>query len=286
MVVGGDSKIACSLRQKLSGNVKYAVRRPANEPNDATFQNYASVEFDNVDTVINCTGLVSGKETELRDVNVELATTLAAAARQSGVRQFLHISSFAVYGPANDINDATPTVPDSAYGRSKLNADLALLSLASSTFSVKIVRFPIIVGPQIDGKLSRLLNQWQKIRKFPVPHRPVQRSMIGLVTVSKVLADLIDNPVDGIIHAADCDLFEYRRAAATLNASDAAGISTIILPGWIFRGLSVIAPSLTRSLYESSVLEPSVNYVVQRKIHSDLYAGIQALFLNLRRNRK
>lgn len=270
MVIGGDSSIAAALRTTLPKHAVYMVRRKVQSEYEQTVANYNDIDFAGVETVINCIGLVRGSETEMTHVNAILPTNLAIKAKEAGVCEFIHVSSFAVYGPIPFISGDSHANPVTDYGHSKLAGDVSLLKLRDPIFQVKIVRLPIIVNPSKDGKLSRLLSIWRKTGFLPIPRQPVRRAMISIVTTAAVLTDMIGRQDDGIFHAAETEHFEYRRVAAVLNASESRNLKTFSIPDWMLNSLSTLYPRLVLSLYKDSILGNDINYVVQEKIQSDL----------------
>jgi UDP-glucose 4-epimerase len=270
MVIGGDSSIGAALRTTLPKHAVYAVRRKARSQYEQAVERYTDIDFTGMDTVINCVGVVSGSATAMTQVNAILPSSLAIAAKKAGVNEFIHISSFAVYGLIPFISGDSHANPVTDYGRSKLAGDVSLLKVREPKFQVKIVRVPIIVNPAKDGKLSRLLSIWRRTGFLPIPRQPVRRAMISIVTTAAVLTDMIGRQDDGIFHAAESEHFEYRRVAAVLNASESRNLKTFSIPDWMLNSLSTLYPRLTRSLYKDSILGNDINYVLQEKIPSDL----------------
>ena len=83
-------------------------------------------------------------------MNCDLAVDAAKKAKAEGVRQFVFLSTMAVYGltaafgETVTITAQTPTVPTDNYGLSKLEAEQALLALEGPDFRVAILRPPMI----------------------------------------------------------------------------------------------------------------------------------------------
>src|SRR3546814_11486026 len=94
----------------------------------------------------------------LHDANVKLPVQLAARAVEAGVRHFVHVSSFAIHGRAELINDTTPIEPTGPYGASKAEGERALLG-GSEAGSVSVVRRPMLYGDG-NSKLARLIRAW------------------------------------------------------------------------------------------------------------------------------
>jgi nucleoside-diphosphate-sugar epimerase len=75
--------------------------------------------------------------------------SLTAVAR-AGTRRLVFVSSIAVFGSSADrpVSEATPVAPDSAYGRSKLEAEREVQrALANGPGDWVIVRPPLVYGP-------------------------------------------------------------------------------------------------------------------------------------------
>ena len=96
--------------------------------------------------------------------NVEGTKLIFSAARHSGVKNFVYVSSSAVYGKTNTkicpLTESSPTLPFEAYGQSKLKAEQFLLdSNLDQDLTLTILRPRTIVGP---GRLGifDLLFRW------------------------------------------------------------------------------------------------------------------------------
>lgn len=88
---------------------------------------------DGADAVIHIAGLISGSRAAFEAVNVHGTSALVEAARQSGVRRFIHISSLAAREPEL-----------SNYGWSKAEAERLV---AASELEWTIIRPPAVFGP-------------------------------------------------------------------------------------------------------------------------------------------
>nr|MDT0658343.1 NAD(P)-dependent oxidoreductase [Micromonospora sp. DSM 115978] len=76
------------------------------------------------------------------EINYRATLRLARAARRAGVDRFLFSSSCSLYGAAGSIalTETTDVAPLTAYGESKVNAELGLLSLADERFCPVLLR--------------------------------------------------------------------------------------------------------------------------------------------------
>jgi len=172
LVTGASGFLGSHIAEQLSAsgrNVRVLVRPSSNTKFLETLSNVefapGSVEdkasvlkaADGVTGIIHAAGLVKAKSAdEFRRINTEGTENLIAAAKKQlgTLKRFVLVSSQAVGGPSG--LDRTPvrigseTEPVTAYGRSKLAAERALLA-ATEVPSV-ILRPPAIYGPR-DGEV-------------------------------------------------------------------------------------------------------------------------------------
>lgn len=151
---------------------------------DASWKNY---NFENVDTVIHCAALVHKKEKchsleEYMAVNCNLTTELAKVTKKAGVKNFIFISTMAVYGVKAscfrtcEINKDTEIVPITKYGISKYEAEKNISEMISDDFNVVIIRPPFVYGKGCPGNYGMLRKL---VLKFGiVPKLQNKKSMI------------------------------------------------------------------------------------------------------------
>jgi UDP-glucose 4-epimerase len=105
------------------------------------------------DAVVNCAGEKSGVGPAAQFANVTLPQRLYAAANRAQAKQFVHVSSVAAIAgrslPGKMITDTTAPTPETPYGRSKLEGDAMLGSMAGPTLT--ILRPPILIGADAKG---------------------------------------------------------------------------------------------------------------------------------------
>ncbi len=105
-----------------------------------------------VQVAINATGLfdLSASPSALRAVNVDAAWSFAEATRRAGVRRLVHLSSVAVYGRPGitPCPEEGPTGPRSAYERTKLEGERAVVALHGQGLEVAVLRPTLVYGPR------------------------------------------------------------------------------------------------------------------------------------------
>jgi nucleoside-diphosphate-sugar epimerase len=126
--------------------------------------------------VMNETGITA--LADFREANVEVTRRLAEAAARQGARRFILASSIKVNGestgdtPFSEDDEARPV---DAYGRSKLEAELALEEVCGATgLRATMFRPPLMYGPEAQGNFARILG-WVR-RGWPLPLEEVRNS--------------------------------------------------------------------------------------------------------------
>ena len=174
-----------------------------------------------------------GELARYRAVNCDLAVDAAKKAKAEGVRQFVFLSTMAVYGltaafgKTVTITAQTPTVPKDNYGLSKLEAERALLSLEGPDFRVAILRPPMIYGKDCKGNFRSLISFARRLPFFPkVPNR---RSMLYVGSLNRLVQQIIDREERGIF----CPQApEYVNTSAMVQAIAASqGKHLLLTPG-------------------------------------------------------
>jgi nucleoside-diphosphate-sugar epimerase len=145
------------------------------------------------DTVIHVAGAVSARnDAAFFHTNLEGTRNVVAAARQAGVRRFIHISSLAARHPEL-----------SAYAASKEAAERIVLA-ESDNLSVLIFRPPAIYGP---GDLATLplLKELLKATAA-IPGTPVAMfSMLHVDDFATIIRDAVAHDAMGILEIDDMD---------------------------------------------------------------------------------
>lgn len=165
------------------------------------------LSFTDIDVVIHLAALVHKKESNYSEsqyfnVNTILTEKLATKAKCEGVKQFIFISTMAVFGKLEgSINSKSALVPKTLYGKSKFSAEEILKKLQDESFRVAIVRPPMIYGPSCPGNYA-LLSKLSK-KTFIFPQVENKRSMLFVDNLNEFIYQLIQNRDYGVFHPQD-----------------------------------------------------------------------------------
>ncbi|MCD2175639.1 SDR family oxidoreductase [Rhizobium sp. C4] len=124
-----------------------------------------------------------------RQTNVEGTLNLARQAAASGVRRFVFMSSIKAMGEAGHFSEATPCRPEDAYGRSKCEAEEALLKLSGEAgLEIVILRLPLVYGPGVKGNFASLMRVVEKGIPLPLGAVNNARCLLYLDNLTDVIA--------------------------------------------------------------------------------------------------
>ena len=136
--------------------VKGDVRRLQETPN----------LFDGIDAIVHLAGLANDPSCDLNpdmahDVNVASTEELATVAVRAGIKRFVHVSSCSVYGKGVFalLDEKSPTNAVSVYGRTKLEAEEAVLKHAGKKFTPVIARAATLYGASPRMRFDIAVNQ-------------------------------------------------------------------------------------------------------------------------------
>lgn len=208
LITGKNSYIGTSLKNWL-------MREPDNYKIDAIGMkdgSWKEIDFSGYDVVFHVAAVVHQKEKpEMKElyfrVNKNLPIEVAKKAKESGISQFIFMSTMAVYGEEGRIgqdvviNCDTPVNPKTFYGKSKLEAEAELNKLNDDEFRVVVLRPPMVYGPNCPGNYSRLKKVAVKSPIFPMIEN--ERSMLHIDKLCQYVKGYIDNEVGGLFFPQD-----------------------------------------------------------------------------------
>lgn len=198
LITGENSYIGTSLENWLMKEpTKYSV-----DTIDIKNRSWKEKKFNSYDVVFHVAGIAHIKETNDNQnlyykVNRDLAYKTALKAKKDGVKQFIFLSSMSVYGVENGIIDENTSLkPNSAYGKSKLEAEDLINKLQNGSFIVATLRPPMVYGKGCKGNYPKLSRLALKVPIFP--NIDNKRSMIYIDNLSEFVKQLIDNGSTGL----------------------------------------------------------------------------------------
>jgi len=159
-----------------------------------------------------------------REINVEGARRVAAAAREAGVRRFVFVSSIGVFGSAREdvITEQSSIEPQEPYALSKWQAEQALHTLtADGGMELTIVRPTLVYGPNAKGNFHRLMRLAGAGIPLPLGSIRNRRSFIGVENLCDLLLLCTTHPdaAGRMFVAADAEVVSTSELLSLISAA-------------------------------------------------------------------
>lgn len=207
LITGANSYIGTSFE-------KYAAARYGSElaidTVDMIDGSWRQKDFSSYDIVYHVAGIAHADVGNVSDevkakyyaINTDLAIETAEKAKREGVKQFVFMSSAIVYGDSapygktKRITKDTEPVPANFYGDSKWQADQGVRKLADDSFTVTVLRPPMIYGKDSKGNYPTLAKMAKKLIIFPNVQN--ERSMLYIENLCEFLCQVMIKGKGGI----------------------------------------------------------------------------------------
>lgn len=262
LITGASGFIGSSLVPYLK--TKYSVQV-------LSLRNYATDNrnFENVQSIIHLAGVAHKMNNENPNdyfkVNRDLTIRFAQDAKKAGVSQFIYISSTKVYGEESIIyNESSVCLPSDPYGKSKLEAEIELKKIESDSFSVAIIRPPLVYGANVKGNMLKLMSLLIRFKIIPLGGIKNQRSMVYIGNLVALIEHIVLNQSSGLILAGDKKQYSTTELVYGLSKGLNSNNIIISLPYFVRMIISKLRPELSKRLFESLIFENKHSY---RKIN-------------------
>ncbi|MFY9090194.1 NAD-dependent epimerase/dehydratase family protein [Arcobacter aquimarinus] len=225
-------------------------------------QKLEDINFDNIDIVLHCAALVHQKVEhsyeKYHDINVEYPVKLAKLAKQNGVKQFVFISTIAVYGEEEEkLDENNICNPVTPYGRSKLETEKELLKFSDDSFIVSIIRPPMVYGKNAPGNIDSLVKLVKKSPIIPLGSIENRRSFISIQNLCYVINEVIIQQKAGIFLVSDDEPLSTSRLIELIAKNLDKKIYLIKVP--FFESLlKLVKPSFHKRLYGSLEIDNTI----------------------------
>ena len=207
LITGGNSYIGVSFENYIREHHGSELSADTLDMIDGSWR---KKDFSKYDIVYHVAGIAHadvGKVSEETKkkyyaINTDLAVETCRKAKNEGVKQFVFMSSAIVYGDSagfgkkKRITKDTEPCPANYYGDSKWQADLGVRALASGSFTVAVLRPPMIYGKGCKGNYPKLAALAKKLPVFPDVEN--ERSMLYIENLCEFLAQVMIRGEGGV----------------------------------------------------------------------------------------
>ncbi|MCS2893456.1 NAD-dependent epimerase/dehydratase family protein [Parabacteroides faecis] len=244
---------------------------------DVRLDSWKKFNFWGYDAVIHVAGIVHRKnitDTAIyHKVNTVLPVEVAKMAKSQGVKQFVFLSTMAVYGMGKTMKGAIITKetlanPRGPYGDSKYKAELLLKALENDHFTITIIRLPNVYGKKCKGGyITGYASIVRKLPAIPDAFNDVKQSVIYIDNLTEFCKLVIINRDGGVFLPQDDKavsavelMSTIAKAVGTKRCTSrllGLGISLLSFTSVVNKGYGGIAYTMEASKYEGG------NYVVK-----------------------
>lgn len=237
-------------------------------------EEWKQVDFEQYDAVLHMAGIAHvSADPKLEQlyfkVNRDLAIEVAKKAKKENVKQFIFMSSMIIYGEDAKIGENkiisrdTKPNPLDFYGRSKLEADLAIQELMDEKFKTVIVRTPMVYGPNCKGNFPKLIKLAQICPIFPKINN--ERSMIFIENLCEFLKLILDGERKGVFFPQNKEYGVTKDIIDVMARSFGKKVYFISIFNpvlkWLSKKVNLINKVLGNKIYDKAI-SPEMNYCV------------------------
>lgn len=240
LITGANSYIGTSVEKYITEHYPDECQFDTVDMVDGTWREKS---FSGYDVVFHVAGIAHQKETKENaelyyKINRDLAIEVAQKAKADGVVQFIFLSSMSVYGLLTGrITKDSPLKPKTHYGKSKLQAENGIVSLADDSFKVCILRPPMIYGKGCKGNYQTLVKFAKKLKFFPYVKN--ERSMLYIENLCEFVRLMIVNEENGVFFPQNSEYTNTSKMVQMIAAAHGKKLHLVHGFGWAvkFMGL-------------------------------------------------
>lgn len=207
LITGADSYIGTSFEKHVHMYYPVDLEIATLDMRDGSWR---EKDFSDYDIVFHVAGIAHADVSKVSEevkaryyaVNTDLAIDTARKAKAEGIKQFVFMSSIIIYGDSAPLGQRkvitreTEPQPSNFYGDSKWQADKGIRELADESFTVTVLRPPMIYGKGSKGNYPALSKMARKLPVFPDIDN--ERSMLYIENLCEFLVQVMIRGEGGI----------------------------------------------------------------------------------------
>lgn len=210
--------------------------------------------FHGYDSIFHVAGIAHRKNVSdetYEQVNHILAVEVARKAAEAGVKQFVFMSTGAVYSQSDKrhknlvVNENSPFSPRTSYGISKLRAELDMKKIQGN-MKMAILRPPTVYGPGAKGNYNRLSKIAKKSPFFPYIKN--KRSMIYIDNLCEFVRLIINNESEGFFLPQNAEYVNTTEVVKIIAETNMHHIWITPVFNWFIAILGLIHDSVNKAV--------------------------------------
>lgn len=220
------------------------------------------VDFSGIDVVIHLSAIVHSTEkissTEYFHINRDLAIIFAKCAKSAGVKQFIFLSTVKVYGkyePGTVWSETSECKPTDYYGISKHQAEIELKTLANDSFSVSIIRTPLVYGPGNKANMQKLFRLVKLMPILPFRRTDNLRHFNYIENLVSFIDRLIEVNISGTFISTDNEHVSTSELVLFISEAQKKHVILISFPSILKKIIMKVLPSNYERLFGSFIID-------------------------------
>ena len=217
------------------------------------------IDFGSYDVVLHVAAIVHQTrkipQSHYFEVNRDLCLRTAICAKKGGIKQFVFISTLKVYGEPKDEkelrDEKSECSPSDPYGRSKLEAEMALHELEDENFVVSIIRSSVVYGEGVKANILSLINLISRFGVLPLGGINNKRNFVYIENLTGYIDAVILKRISGTFIAIDPKPLSTTEIVRMISHSLGKKLILFGLPQWTIRLCNIFFPATFGRLFGS-----------------------------------
>ena len=256
--------------------------------------NPEKIDFGKYNIVIHLVAIVHQKKTipesQYFIINRDLCLKVAELAKKAGVKQFIFLSTVKVYGkfiPGSEPwNEESKCLPEDAYGKSKYEAELALKELEDDSFTISIIRTPLVYGEHVRANMLSIMKLVKWTHILPFKNVNNRRNFTGAENLVSFIDRIIEKRASGIFIAMDEKAISTSELVRMIAENMGKKIIFFKVPDFIIKIGMTVLPNIFDRLYGSFEMDNSKTLkVLDFKPPVPINEGIKKMVKSFKLNR-
>lgn len=195
-----------------------------------------------VDAVVHMAGLLHvvfaapELDADFRALNVEATRVLIDAARG---KPFVFFSSISVYGSGGPFDETSPAAPETAYARTKLEAERIVLDAGGT-----VLRLAAVYGKRMKGNYATLVTAIARGRFMRIGASANHRTLVHDSDVARAVVLVLDTPraAGEIYNVTDGTTHSLREIIDAVRSGFGKRPSRLYVPMFMARAVAIVWP--------------------------------------------
>ena len=181
--------------------------------------------------------------------------------KKAGVKQFIFLSTVKVYGKfipnSGPWHEDSICIPEDSYGKSKYEAEVALKKMEDSSFTVSIIRTPLVYGVGVRANMLSILRLLDRFPILPLAKVNNKRSFTSAENLVAFIDKIIEKKASGIFIAMDEKPLSTTELVNLISRYLGKRVYLFRMPGIFIRIGKSIIPTIFDRLYGSFEMDNS-----------------------------